>query len=69
MFIPDKYELSKAEIGECDFTVEEQQQMEQAFLDYSHGVNLYRELIRVEIDPERILLLKSLLMSYQEDNK
>jgi hypothetical protein len=70
MFLHDEWNLQRSNNNnECEFTDEEQQAMEQAYLDYARTVELYRELIRTEMDHERILMLKSLLMAYQEDNK
>ena len=69
MFLPDELSVEQSIEEQHQLDLQEQQAMEQAYLEYSRGVELYRELIRVEIDHERILMLKSLLMGYQEDNK
>ena len=69
MFLPDEMSVQQRLEEQHHIDLQEQEAMEQAYLEYARGVELYRELIRTEIDHERILMLKSLLMAYQEDNK
>lgn len=69
MFLPDEMSVQQRLEEQHQLDLQEQEAMEQAYLEYARGVELYRELIRTEIDHERILMLKSLLMGYQEDNK
>lgn len=69
MFLPDEMSVQQHLEEQHQLDLQEQEAMEQAYLEYARGVELYRELIRTEIDHERILMLKSLLMGYQEDNK
>ena len=69
VFLPDEMSVQQRLEEQHQLDLQEQEAMEQAYLEYARGVELYRELIRTEIDHERILMLKSLLMGYQEDNK
>jgi uncharacterized protein YijF (DUF1287 family) len=69
VFLPDEMSVQQRLEEQHQIDLQEQEAMEQAYLEYARGVELYRELIRTEIDHERILMLKSLLMGYQEDNK
>ena len=69
MFLPDEMSAQQRLEEQHQLDLQEQEAMEQAYLEYARGVELYRELIRTEIDHQRILMLKSLLMGYQEDNK
>ena len=69
VFLPDEMSVQQRIEEQHQIDLQEQEAMEQAYLEYARGVELYRELIRTEIDHERILMLKSLLMGYQEDNK
>jgi hypothetical protein len=69
VFLPDEMSVQQHLEEQHQLDLQEQEAMEQAYLEYARGVELYRELIRTEIDHERILMLKSLLMGYQEDNK
>ena len=69
VFLPDEMSVQQRLEEQHQIDLQEQEAMEQAYLEYARGVELYRELIRTEIDHQRILMLKSLLMGYQEDNK